>query len=478
MQILQKANNIYPINPDLPIMHGHTKIELKNVRTGLKTVIEHDNTFQGSFVAKFLHESLDTPEKNIYAQNAGATAPWKAMAGGLLLFKNTITEGTGFMPAGNVMVGKGAVDVINSDVPTELGSYNSIESAATASSITNVWDFNTAQANGQIGCVCLTSQEGGIVGYGNTSGRVSASEYTANLGYKYKSIDTRIIGALGLMAENGKRYAFDYVASTGTLTIQEYKTCGIATGSVFAGLAKTYTHDLSGESAWMAYVTGNDLFANYCGNNIIRFLPANKTVASGEDLLYLEYDCSTHTPTVKTLTNQYAESLTASGTSYYNDWGGFTADGKFMFYKSSGTWAPIIANLSTGVIEFDGTSALTALSATHSAKGIVSIGAGLYIISISMNGSTKLAIIDMTNETIKPIDSNGLRNSGGGYYSHSAQSTSFVNGYYQMGQTTQIGQQSPIAQMPFYLATINNLESAVTKTAAQTMKVTYTLTEA
>ena len=120
---------------------------------------------------------------------------------------------------------------------------------------------------------------------------------------------------------------------------------------------------------------------------------------------------------------------------------------------------------------------MTALSATHSAKGIVSIGAGLYIISISISGSTKLAIIDMTNETIKPIDSNGLRNSGSGYYIHSAQSTSLVNGYYQMGQTTNLGQQSPIAQMPFYLATINNLQSAVTKTAAQTMKVTYTLTE-
>ena len=477
MNIRQKVNDFRFFDKDMPIMHGHTKIELKNVRTGLKETIEHDNTFQGAFIAKFLHESLDTPEKNVYSNNAGATAPWKAIAGGLLLFKNSITEGTGFMPAGNVMVGKGAVDVVNADVPTELGSYNSVESAATASSIMNVWDFNTAQANGQIGCVCLTSQEGGIVGYGNTSGAVSASQYSANLGYKYKSTDTRTIGALGLMAENGKRYAFNYVASSGTLTIQEYRTCGIATGSVFAGLAKTYTHDLSGESAWMAYATSNDLFACYCGNNIIRFLPASKTVASGASLMYLEYDCSTHTVTVKTLTNQYSETLTASGSSYNNDWGGFTADGKFMFYKTSGTFAPIIANLSTGVIEFDGTSALTALSATHSAKGIVSIGAGLYIISISISGSTKLAIIDMTNETIKPIDSNGLRNSGGGYYSHSAQSTSLVNGYYQMGQTTNLGQQSPIAQMPFYLATINNLQSAVTKTAAQTMKVTYTLTE-
>ena len=34
-----------------------------------------------------------------------------------------------------------------------------------------------------------------------------------------------------------------------------------------------------------------------------------------------------------------------------------------------------------------------------------------------------------------------------------------------------------IAQNPFYLATINNLDSYVTKTANQTMKVTYTLTE-
>jgi len=46
----------------------------------------------------------------------------------------------------------------------------------------------------------------------------------------------------------------------------------------------------------------------------------------------------------------------------------------------------------------------------------------------------------------------------------------FVNG-------TGNGNSFWLANNPLYLATINNLETPVQKTAAQTMKVTYTLTE-
>jgi hypothetical protein len=279
------------------------------------------------------------------------------------------------------------------------------------------------------------------------------------------------------MAENGKRYDFNYDATSGLLTINEYRTCGVLTGSVFAGLAKTYTHDLSDNATWMAFATSSELYANYCGNNIIRFLPSNKEIAVGANLYYLEYNCTNDTLTVKSIENKYSETLRASGTSYNNDWGGFTADGNFMFYRTSGTWAPVIVDITDGDVLFDGTSALSDISATHRARGIAQIGEGLYLIHISITGASKLAIIDMVNETIKPIDANALRDSGGGSYSHSAFSTNFSEGYYQLGQTTNLGRQSPIAQMPFYLATINNLDSVVPKTAAETMKVTYTLTE-
>ena len=444
-------------------IHGETEIVLKNVKTGLVERIRSENTFQGSFIAKFLHGALDNqPSRNTYDSSGFRAAPWKATIGGLLLFRDGITEGEEFMPAGNIMVGKGSIDVSNSGNPSELGSYNAVESSQSASAITQVYDFTTNQANGEIGCVCLTSKEGGFVGYGNGSNTWTSLTRSA-LGQMYgnSSFDTISAGAVGEIATDGKRYAFIYDSSAQTITVRKYRTNGITNGSVFAGLYSESVHDVSG----FPQIARGGGIVQYCGSNVFRMIPqADYTVAAGGTIDYLEYNATTDTLTAEQIVNSSGKTIRITTTSYYGHVYGFTKDGRFIAANNngfSGGGAPIIIDITTGITIFDGAS--SPIASTGIGGGIFQITDGLYYTTIGGYG----VIIDTVNGTMKPVDS-GITSSW--------KLTNSEDGYFQ-GSNIMSAYLAPLLKNPLYLATINNLQTAVTKTAAQTMKVTYTLTE-
>ena len=154
MKVRESVRNIELPKLDVPMIHGETDIVLKNIKTGLVERFHSENTFQSAVLRD---QFLNMPDIKQNPLNNGTFSGdiQKALAGGLLLFKNAIEVGNYFMPAGNKMIGCGAKDTVNVDLPTELGSYNSVESAEGNTSLTRVWDFATHQANGTIGCVCL-----------------------------------------------------------------------------------------------------------------------------------------------------------------------------------------------------------------------------------------------------------------------------------------------------------------------------------
>lgn len=451
MSITQKLKNIDILKLDMPMIHGHTTIELRS-KHGLVERYESDNTFQGSMIANYMKGSDDTPYTTpiFVSQN---DAPWKKIVGGLLLFRDAITEGSQFMPAGNRMIGKGCADISNTSNPPELGSYNAVESSGTASALTQVYDFATNQANGQISCVCLTSQEGGLVGYGNASGTQYSS--LAYFGQKYGSIGDANIPITGQLADDGCRYTFSKTSDT--LTVTKTKTCGITLGSALAGLSNTYTHDIS---AFQTIYKNNAWRCFYCGNNIFRFLPRDEyTIAAGGTIYYVEYNADTNTLTEKSFTNIETTPVT-TGTSSYNDRsGGFTNDGKLIAATgSSGQYHVVIIDLETSVGVVDYISPNTAQSVDVSP---VYINNGLYLV---YDGTLKM--VDITNATEYPVDSSYAYTRG---YA--------PNGKLQGWLVSGSNQRTKIWSNPLYLATINNLETPVTKDASKTMKVTYTLTE-
>ena len=124
---------------------GHARIELTDVKTGKKQVIEKDNAFQAGVLASYMR-SMGAYNNNPYANSTWASQPiWRNLCGGIFCFEDEIDNSEDeveYMPAGNKMIANGAYGVANAGTPVELGSYNEIESSTSGSdSVTFVYDW-------------------------------------------------------------------------------------------------------------------------------------------------------------------------------------------------------------------------------------------------------------------------------------------------------------------------------------------------
>ena len=90
------------------------------------------------------------------------------MVGGILLFEDPLTEDAAavFPPGSNLPMGYASNDV-NSTTNTRRGSLNLVESGPVTGGYRFVWDFTAGQANGTIAAAGLTHAEGGKNGFGS-----------------------------------------------------------------------------------------------------------------------------------------------------------------------------------------------------------------------------------------------------------------------------------------------------------------------
>lgn len=148
-------------------MKGHLTIELRDVNTGEVEIHEDDNMITSAidqmvnFAAK---HALGTSSLDIYASH------WSNLLGGLILFDAAIPEDANqiYPPAGVKPVGYGQYNDTNSytDYP-EWGIYNTQESDVSQANMKKfVWDFATSHSNKKIACVCLTHRNAGLFGAG------------------------------------------------------------------------------------------------------------------------------------------------------------------------------------------------------------------------------------------------------------------------------------------------------------------------
>lgn len=138
------------------MLHGHTKIELKNEKTGDIQVVEKDNMITNIFQHQFnpittLYGSSIVNSEYFPLNNKGM--------GGIILFQNELDENVDniniFHDDRNPVIGYASNDV-NSGTDTKRGSRNLTESMKLDNGYKFVWDFTTAQANGQISALGLT----------------------------------------------------------------------------------------------------------------------------------------------------------------------------------------------------------------------------------------------------------------------------------------------------------------------------------
>lgn len=422
------------------MIHGHTRIILQNSISGhvLKEV-ESENTFQGGVIADFLSsmgENKHTP----------SSFNWYDVVGGILLFDSTIQAPSNFMPSGVAMVGNGAYNIANNDMPNEMGSYNVVEQVVTPSRLEMVYDFNTSQANGHIASVCLTSRIGGQIGYGNASGRKTIVNFnTDQTGEISLSGNSCIVGNM--------LYTFTLVSDILTVS-KEHRS--ISQGSVFRGLSSSVDIDLSSIKPSGATLNVNLSVFPLNDGKIRIYSPFNTSIVSSDKVYFFDYNPSNDSITLGNVTNSSAHTLNGNNIAV-----SFTPDNYFVTYDSDRYLQAF--NISNGVQVIDYRSE-PLMDWTRNGNYDFSLSDGLFVSYASKNGF----IVDFTDATVKPINISAsadyeIKNMR--IPSHNALSfTSYDS--------------QKLIKNPLYLATINNLGTAVDKNATQNMKVIYTLTPA
>ena len=173
-------------------MHGHTKIELTDQRTGRTQVVEQHNRVTGA-VAQLINGFGGMASTQYLASGGeyGTSNVWElleSLYGGLLLYDKALGSDpdTLFAPADAALVGTAAAYSVNTGSSPLRGSYNRTESSIDLNNgvATFVYDFGTNQGNGVIASVALTHRYGGFMGelpasYGGRDGSVSDAYISA-----------------------------------------------------------------------------------------------------------------------------------------------------------------------------------------------------------------------------------------------------------------------------------------------------------
>lgn len=443
MQILEKNSNFKEGGVKKPLYHGHTVIELKDVHNGKRDRIEHANTFTTG-IEDYLRGS---GEYNNYPWNNSTWAGYplyRTLTGGILLFNKEIDESSTIMPAGTKMTANGSYGVSNNEDPKEMGSFNSSESSFTKNAITYVYDWTTSNGNGDIGCVCLTSDIGGYIGYGNcvsNSRHASGKDISENQAGRNIMLDTMndfMISCGYLYGVNAKSNNRSIESITFTR-----KSINIDTASLFED-KETITVDIPDQIK--TEFNGKNVSV-FCGEGKIIII--EKNIEKGGQKTIGIYDVENESwSQVRFQSERTNFSIDNTRTSILS---------KHVYLSENGNDNGILIDLTNGNTE-DKNYGLY----------ITEIGEGLCLSRKSEDYgslSSGLAIVDMKSDTVYPINAFVAR--------------SFVFKKIQDNRMLYMNINSEgtrIYRNPLYLATVNNLDSVVTKTADKTMKVTYTVT--
>lgn len=445
------TNQLSIENPAIKKIKGHTRIELTKVTTGEKKIIEHENTFQSALLTAFLR-SFGVANNNPFANSTFAGRPlWRNLCGGIFLFRDEIQAPAKYMPAGNLMVANGAYGVTNNGNPSELGSYNSIESSTSgANSLSFVYDWGTSQGNGTISCVCLTSETGGFIGYGNASGN-SASLRSIFENQESTKKDAHLY-------YNGKHYRVTSVDYTAKKITYVEGNDEITVASIFQGQNET-TKQATFSGSPMGTGTSTQMARAISDTEIVIFRSSTADqIPNGSSANLLVLNVATNTARLQPIINTSGRTLNlivSRGIRFMKD-----SNNHYFLPSSTGDYLE----------EFDEDGVFVA---EHSeAGGSTTYGGPVApgLLGYATTGDSKIIINDGTND----------RPTNGKFTAVLPMHNTDYDAFF-VNTTSDIDNSDSAVKPyknPLYLATINNLDNAVTKDSTQTMKVIYTLTEA
>lgn len=460
---------------------GHTVIELTDVNTGEKEYYEHNN-MQTNALAKILSNMavwLGYGKINEYMLPMIGKA-----LGGIYVFDNTLTENVDNIYLPNISGAKltGYAGYATSDgLDNKRGDFNTLESGEVANGYKFVWDFGTNDANGEIAAVALTHHIAGYTGhhYNPLLALISDKARTGvtNDNYKGLNYDVRY-KAVGLKRPyvaydetTGEIVAIEKTTAT-NIDVRYYRltydnislTSKLAVNELIRTEKISISDSLLSETKQIVWGDGKDGF--YYG--FVSSSDGTKLYVCKINKTTLEY-----TPTVA-----YTPDKPIMQIRY-----GFTYNGYLHFAAIRNGYLYVITQAKeVAKIPLSNFNEVQVINGTyyevtrHTNFGEYSayfvykdfndnIVTNGYIIgnddSIEPNGQYKGLYYDAGYSGC-----NGVCNLMGTNYYITTYDYSETNGEEYLVPNLQ------------YLATINNLDTPVTKTAAKTMKITYTLTYA
>lgn len=441
---------------------GKSIIELYNSNTKVKEKYVNENIVTNALSILF-NQNYKAGTNSMFSN---LLPLYKKALGGIILFDNTIEENVNTVIAPNTVgcTGYASNDTYGSS-DLNRGSMNSAETKLLDNGMQLVFDFATSQANGDIGCISLTSAEGGKIGYGSKSYYTNESKALFN---KYHNTQTFI----ETMSYRRRTFCIDdysyqiYASSTTQLVIKKglhsHKNISLCGDYTQVSKSETITLDLTNSLT----TSDNDLNAFYDNGyfyvyRVVDTSTINMVKISIEDFTFTEFQITSN-------------ALFSTSSGY--DFTGRVALRDGYFYVLGTTFNKVYK-----YAESDPTTLVKTitLSRTASYGNIWHDGHGYIIVG-------GIAIIDGNDEErhLQASLSNLITNVS--YYHYKCGCGNDLDSgliYYMPYYTYASGAGVPyryyegLAYRTNYLATINNLDSVVTKTAQKVMKVTYTLTE-
>lgn len=399
------------------MLKGHTKIELTDVRTGKKTVREHDNLVTG---AAERHLNCILPVNSGYRM----TPLHEYAMGGIMLFGNSLLVPDGgtsdyTFPFSASLTGYASNDANNTQ-DKKRGSRNLTESKELDNGYQFVWDFTTDQANGDIAAVALTSADAGK-----------------------DPFKDEIVQILSFSNITGNLCDFDFSTMTATFFVQSGKN--IKLHRYHVGLLNIDVNDTMGT---LRKIKEEDV--NLADFNVSN--PGNYVVKKSGGHFYFSYRYN----------NQICMSRFSADTLKYDSDYGIRNTG-ITTYSSVTDFCIVEGNayISTGGLyrcDISGTAPAEKIDTPSNANFIY---LARYDSSTIISNAYYIVLKDQGAEFITRSGNSNLKITKVG-----ADNMAFGTNMSSIS----------MFELKHYLATINNLDSPVEKTANQVMKITYTIT--
>ena len=480
------------------MLKGKTRIILTNVETGEQEVHEDEN-----LVTTALDKIINIEMSMNHAPNDRILPIATNALGGIMLFDGELTEDMNniHFPVEAHLVGYANQGVNTSD--KYRGSYNSTESGKTDEGFVSVWDFGTHQANGVIRSVARTSNRAGANPIVYTLGPSDVDTDSGCPTSDHEWYPIRYDGEyLYLLKGN---------TSNHTMRLARTKIPSLRFGVAdYSNVSRTYEILASWNTHVCTYTYWSDAQHRYEYTREI-YADYPEMYEDGKDgyiycMIYgsrdsyrdYDYDISYFTIQYNgEAEHNYTKSEThklVSGTSYYSDSTYYISmyyAGRRYGHVHQGTLYRISSDRkSIWKIPLDNVSA--AVSTRVIANGVTD-----YIYDLRYFMSAKGAIwFEVYHYTESSYYyQNGVYYPDGNYLICEASYTGtqyYPDSDNQMWNNLRTCDDDLLAwryypSSPYtkvyrnwvanYLGTINNLEQPVTKTAAQTMKIVYTLTD-